>query len=1216
MSLQAPLKPVLSKKESNQGSTKVKSVFKKEEKIDLDTFKNLNAEFSLMTSYLSESFPQTTTLPFQGTWLEIMKNDRYYAFVSREGTLAVIDSHENVIIKDECISKGQQLWTVGISGDEKHLFVAGENPIIKKYTYDTLKLVSEYQGHSRDVNSVIISPNDDWMISCSDDSTVRFWSLNGAHQNKILYSQEGSLYSMDLSSNNTYIITGSGAYTAVVYELAWELGYENGRVLTTISTNAPIWAVKISYNNSFVVTGDQMGEIVLYEFGTWRRLKSFNETTRIRSIDISKDERTMVTAGEANSVVIWHLEKESNEPSLILKGHTKMIKSAVFTPDQNFIVSLADDNRAIRWKIPYFEQKTSVKNCQSGILFGVNDTIVCLNSDSIDTFDSSGIKLDSSPIPTFEIHLITPDNHIFLIQNIGHMEDKHEYKVLEYNLATPQSPISQYTFTSGLITSATISSSASNNLNFLCIGQLYKINTYKIEPNKLTLYNSQLYHDREVCRLTLTPDNLFLFSAGTEGVIKKIDTIKMADPSSKNVLCKINDYSGEIYELTCTTDSAKLIILSENYLTIWSISQEALIKRINLATRAVGLVLSKLYPYFYLRCEGIMEVWSFQDFEFKTKIDYPRLNDFCFFSKEQMIAVRYSDKTELFESPLYSKHVKILGEEIEDNSKDFFKYVHDIVAGKNVYYDDRFKNWIIMPFMMNIQHIYAYYNYDDLLRCAFVKNVVYKNSEKMTSSSIGDAPYLKSAKGHTVLSIALEQDFPECTKIALKCLRSRWSTNPYSLVTVSDSLIALNNSGIDGLHKLYDFALRKHFFKTLPSFCSSVSLPVIKYSESIEVDYDVMLGVGANTKDGTALAFDHSCFKVIMTLGSEEGIDFLESLINSPNERIFETRFVRLILQEKWKRAKYVMYLQAALYVSHIITLAVFSTLYLESKGFIAIPFGLNICLLLYEIYQMFAGGLDYFKDMWNYVDMIRSSLFFIYTILVWVDYFSNQTDFLALIILITWIRGVTYFRIFDSTRYLINLIFEVFNDIPSFLIVFFYTILAFSFIFYALDSSGDYYSTFVITYSTTLGNSDTSNYDKLQWLFYLFITLFNFIIMLNLLISILSDTYARVNEMQMIADGKELASMVMEVEMMMFWRKTLNKKEFVHVCRDESNEEIVDSVVILGKFKAMNLAFGNYESKVENSISELERMKGDIAYENDIINDLIRGVTEKYKLK
>jgi WD40 repeat protein len=812
--------------------------------------------------------------------------------------------------------------------------------------------------------------------------------------------------------------------------------------------------------------------------------------------------------------------------------------------------------------------------------------------------------------------LITPEDHLLLIIHLGQTEDKHDYRVIEYDLAMPSSPLQEYSFSSGYMISATISSSKESNKKYLCIGQLYKINTYVIESEKLKLYNSQLYHDQEVYRLCLTPNNLFLFSAGQEGVIKKIDTIKMADSSQKNVLCRITDHNGTVHHMTCTSDSSKLIILSDNSLIIWSINQESLIKRIYMNYTAKSIVLSKLYPFFYLKRDESIEIWSFQDFEFKTRLEYSNLQTFCFFNQERKIAIKYSSKTEFFESPLYSKHVKLIGEQISEYSKDFFKYVNDIVAGKNVYYDDRFKNWIVMPFMMNIQHIYAYYNYDDLLRCAFIKETPYQDSNKNELRSEGNAPYLKSFKGHTALSIALEQDFPACSKIALKCMKSRWESNPYSLITVSDSLIALNNAGIDGLQKLYDFALRRHFFQTLPSFCSTVSLPVIKYSESIEVDYDVMLGLGANTKDGTALAFDHSCFKVIMGLGSVEGIDFLESLINSPNERIFETRLIKLILNEKWKKARYVMYLQASLYVGFIISLAVYSTEHLESKGFLWIPFAFNICLLLYEIYQMFAGGIDYFKDFWNYVDMVRSSLFSIYAIMVWVDYFKNHTDFLALVILITWIRGVTYFRIFDSTRYLINLLFEVFRDIPSFLIIFFYTILAFSFIFYALDSSGDYYPTFVSTYSTTLGNSNTDNYDKLQWLFYLFITLFNFIIMLNLLISILSDTYARVNEYQIIADGKELANMIMEVELMLFWRKKMDTKEFIHVCRDESDEDIGDTVKNLGKFKAMNQAMTGYEQKIEDAEMKLRNLKDEIAHENDIFKGMIERTMEKFRLK
>lgn len=1210
---------ILNKSSSNAGTTKPKSVFKKGERIDLSTFKSYTEEVSLMSSYLSESFPLTVDLPFQGTWLEILKGDRYYVFVTREGSLAILDSKEKVVLRDEKVSDSS-IWTVGLSGDEKYLYIGGKKPIIKKYSFDTLKLEKEFVGHTNEINSVIISLNDEWMISCSDDKTVRFWSLNGRVKDKVLYTHSGVVFCMSLSSNNVYIASGSQDCTAIVYEISWDESSENGRILTQIKANSTVWAVHISYNNNYVVTGDAAGEILVWKFHTWELFRKYREDNRIRSIDISKDERTMVTAGEDKKVVIWHLNKETSEYALQLKGHTDMIKSAVFTHDENFIVSLADDTKVFRWKIPYFQEINVMKDCQASELIGVGANVVGLSNNEISIWSSIGVKSNYEKLQEYEFFLVTNDNHLFLISKTGQVEDNYMYKIYDYDLNTGISPISEYSFTTGQILSITVSNLPQCNFRYLCIGLLYKITTFLLSPSEIKPYNSQLYHDREVYKLCLTPNNSFLFSAGREGLIKKIDTIKMTDSSERNVLAKISDHSGEVRDLQITTNSSKLLILVEGDLLVWSIIQESLIKKVNLDSPCGSIYIRNLKQFFYLQGANGFEVWSLKDYEFKTKIEYKDLKCFTFFSDETKIAIKYSNKVESFESPMFSKHIKVIGENIEGNSREFFKYANEIITGKSEFYQNQFRNWIIMPFMMNIQHLYAYYNYDNYLKYAFIKNIEYDGPDKQKFNNTGDAPYLKSANGHTVLSIALDQDFPECIKVSLKCMKSRWLNNPYSLATISDSLIKLNNSGIDGLQKLYDFALRKHFFKNLPGFCSNTNLPIIMYSDSIEVDSEMMLGANANIKDGTAIAFDHSCFQVIMNLGSSEGIDFMMSLVECPNERVFETRFIRLLLQEKWKRARFLMYGQASLYLAYVITLAVYSTTELENKTFLIIPAAINASLFIYELYQMGAGGLDYFKDIWNYVDMIRSSLFFIYAVLIWVGYFDNHTDFLALVILITWVRGITYFRLFESTRYLINLLFEVFKDIPAFLIIFFYTILAFSFIFYTLDKTENfdnkYYSTFVSTYSTTLGNSDTGSYDELQWLFYLFITLLNFIIMLNLLISILSDTYERVNEIQIIADGKELASMIMEVELMLFWRKNLNNRQYIHVCRDESSEEVVETQVILDKFKNMSRMFNDYQDKVEFGATKLDEMKNEIERDNVVFNELIKKSIQKFKIK
>ena len=54
-------------------------------------------------------------------------------------------------------------------------------------------------------------------------------------------------------------------------------------------------------------------------------------------------------------------------------------------------------------------------------------------------------------------------------------------------------------------------------------------------------------------------------------------------------------------------------------------------------------------------------------------------------------------------------------------------------------------------------------------------------------------------------------------------------------------------------------------------------------------------------------------------------------------------------------------------------------------------------------------------------------------------------------------------------------------------------------------------------------------------------------LVMLNLLIAIMSDTFERVSNSMAEADGKELNSMILEQELMLFWNRNEKKKEHLH---------------------------------------------------------------------
>lgn len=1186
---------------------KSKSVYKKDEKIDISKFAGVNDEFGLISQFLSKSLPLVIKLPFQGTNLKIMKGDRYFVFVSREGRLAVIDSKEQVILRDEVVSKGD-IWALALSKDEEYIFFAGIEPIIKKYSFETLKFIESFEGHAGDVNSVLISQDDAYMYSCGDDGTVRVWSVRGSKSyQKVLFTHSDIVYALDLSENNVYIASGSGDESVIIYELGWEGDAETGSILKKLDLKRTIWAVKISPSNRFLITGDSEGNVIVWSFLNWDQVKKFKEGNRIRSIDIAKDESYLVTAGQDQKVVIWHLDK--NRDPIVLKNHSDMVKSAILTHDQEFIVSLADDTLVIRWKIPFFEDKVILNSASSVYeVWGVNTQTIGITSTELIVWDLQGHQVKSIIISNYSNYYKSEDNFLYLFYVTGQNSEKIKYLIKEINLAT-----TEYGKETFIETSQIKSICMSSNRKFLCIGRMNKVTTFLVEQN-MKVYNSQNYHEGDVKTMALTPDNTFLFTAGEHGDVKMIDTDKMKDSALRNVLSEINLFGSEDnVKFVCTKDSKKLIMYSYEKMIIWSISQRTVLKQINFPERVESLVLSQIYRFFFTKTADFIEVWDFKDFNYITKISFAGLKSFAFVNSEMQISLCYDDRCECIESPVFSKNLKIVGEDVTSHLNSFLKYTDEIISGKSDAYQDLYKSWLIIPFMINIQHIYAYYNYSEYLKLAYINGMPYGDSQ----TSLGDAPFVQSGNKHTALSISVNQNYPECAKIILKALRKRWDKDPLSLVFVSDSITALNNMGLDGLHTLYNFALRGTFLKNLPTFGSNTNLPIIFQSNSIEIDPVAVLGKTPDASDGNAIVFEQTYFSVNMNLGSSDGLKFLESIMDCKNDRIFETLFIQIILQEKWKKARFVMFGQAFCYVFFMVSLAYFLILELKNSTFLLIPSGMNAVLLLNEFYQIYSGGVKYFADVWNYIDLMRSSLFFLYAILIWIGYFETNPDFLALVILVTWIRGVTYFRIFGPTRYLINLLFEVFSDIRAFLIIYFYTIVAFSFVFYSIntDNTIDYYGVLVDTYSTSLGNPSGSLTSRIQWLFYVLITLFNFIIMLNLLISILSDTYNRVNENQTIADALELASMIYEVEMMMFWRRKMNEKQYLHICRSEISEEIGLERIVVNKFKNMNEKYNLYEKIIHENIVKLEGLNENMKGKNNEFRNIVGEIKKRYKL-
>ena len=243
------------------------------------------------------------------------------------------------------------------------------------------------------------------------------------------------------------------------------------------------------------------------------------------------------------------------------------------------------------------------------------------------------------------------------------------------------------------------------------------------------------------------------------------------------------------------------------------------------------------------------------------------------------------------------------------------------------------------------------------------------------------------------------------------------------------------------------------------------------------------------------------------------------------------------------------------------------------------------------------------------------------YCVLIWLDYFAisytNQSDeryFFAALLFVSWARGITYFRINASTRYLIKLIFQVLGDVIPFLIILLYSVVGFGLAFYVVNWPAtlvDYFDSLTTSYLVVIAGWKDPKDTDIYCLIIFLSTLLNPIINLNLLISILGDTYGEVSENQEIADAQELTSMIAEIETLMFWNRKKNFKTFLQTVEEDCLDN-VDDTDISQQVSSVRTKIFYLQENFKDSKKSLSSLKKQIEEKSDDIMRELKSLNRK----
>ncbi|OMJ69857.1 hypothetical protein SteCoe_32313 [Stentor coeruleus] len=505
-------------------------------------------------------------------------------------------------------------------------------------------------------------------------------------------------------------------------------------------------------------------------------------------------------------------------------------------------------------------------------------------------------------------------------------------------------------------------------------------------------------------------------------------------------------------------------------------------------------------------------------------------------------------------------------------------------------YDSRIYEWVAFPHCLNILHIFSYIQNATLIQKAFANM----------------CPFIRMVNGCSPLTVGLNTNNKEIIEIIVcEIAKTIEKTEENSIerekmskmiARIENDLPRVNNASPPSLSKIYDLAFRVIFQTGLKRHgCLINPNGVFLTDSSYLIDQNrFLLDKKQNIYEETNLVYRVSSFRMNFSLGSSEGLQFLESLCNCSDNDAFKTQIVQFIVLYKWEQVKYYIFLHNLLYLLFAISTLYYVAFTVEFSYFWHFfIFVINSFLLVYEWLQM---SKSYLSNLWNILDIFRIIIVYLFLVAKYYffypeKYFDNLTEkrtyqlILVLVVGLTLLRGLSFFECYQKTRSMIKIFVDIIKDSIPFLLVLSCTTLAFTFIFMIIDINLDFGASLTDAYCINFGGFNTDNYGVFQLIIFHLATLINPLLMLNLLVSIMNETFSRLKENLITEDIKALAELVVEHESVIFWKKNRGHKKFLQSCSPET----IGYIRIDKRSKRLEM-LGETVDQLHNSMKQAEK--------------------------
>jgi WD40 repeat protein len=203
-------------------------------------------------------------------------------------------------------------------------------------------------GHDGRIRSVAFSPDNQQLVTASEDSKVILWDVLGQKEPIVLADHAGTVLRATFSLDNQFI--ASADYNGTIR--LWDRLSNNHKLDPLLKHKSPIFSLAFSPDSKLLAAGLESGDVEVWDVSSKKKLYLLpGRNGTVFDLAFSSDGKTLATVSGGGTTRLWNIPKQ--QPTDLSSPYQKknLLYGVAFSPDNKHLAIASAKGMIQLWDV-------------------------------------------------------------------------------------------------------------------------------------------------------------------------------------------------------------------------------------------------------------------------------------------------------------------------------------------------------------------------------------------------------------------------------------------------------------------------------------------------------------------------------------------------------------------------------------------------------------------------------------------------------------------------------------------------------------------------------------------------------------------------------------------------------------------------------------------------------------------------------------------------